>query len=74
MAFWLRRWRKQSLLRSVRTLNTHRVGVDIEEGGEVKDILEEGGDDKDVLKEGREDVEEGRGVLMGLYGKLFSVF
>ena len=57
--------------------NTHRVGVDVEEGGEVEDALEEGGEVHDILEEGREDVEEGGEVpkvpFMGLYSKLFSV-
>ena len=47
--------------------------VNVEEGGEAEDILREGGEDQYVLKEGREDVEEGGGVLIRLYGKLFSV-
>ena len=56
---------------------THRVGVDVEEGGEVEDALEEGGEVHDILEEGREDVEEGGEVpkvpFMGLYSKLLRV-
>ena len=51
--------------------------ADVEESGEVKNILEQGEEVQEVLEEGREDVEEGGEVpkvpFMGLNSKLFSV-